>query len=71
MRQFLIAGIVIIGLGAFVLLRGASFTSRRDVIRMGDVHVTANERQTIPPWVGGAAIVLGVALIVAGARKRT
>jgi hypothetical protein len=70
MRQFIIAGIVILGLGAFVLLRGASFTSRRDVLKVGDVKITADEQQSIPPWVGGAAMLVGVALIVAGTRKR-
>jgi len=70
MRQLIFAGIVILGLGAFVVLRGASFTSRRDVLNVGDVKVTADEQRSIPPWVGGAAIVAGVALIVAGVRKR-
>lgn len=70
MRARIIAGIVILCLGGFVLLRGASFTTHRDVVRMGDVKLTATERQSIPPWVGGAAMVLGVALIVVGARKR-
>ena len=70
MRQFIIAGIVILSLGAFVLLRGASFTSRRDVLKVGDVKITADEQQSIPPWVGGAAMLVGVALIVAGTRKR-
>lgn len=70
MRQFIIAGIVLLGLGAFVLLRGASFTSRRDVLKVGDVKITADEQQSIPPWVGGAAMLVGVALIVAGTRKR-
>ena len=40
MRQSIIAGIVILGLGAFVLLRGASFTSKRDVLKVGDFPVT-------------------------------
>jgi hypothetical protein len=70
MRTYLIAGIVIIILGAFVLLRGASFTSHRDVLQMGDMKITADEQQTIPPWVGGAAIVVGLGLIAAGALKR-
>lgn len=70
MRTYLIAGIVILILGAFVLLRGASFTSHRDVLQMGDMTITADEQQTIPPWVGGAAIVVGLGLIAAGARKR-
>ena len=71
MRQFILAGIVMLGLGAFVLLRGASFTSHRDVLKVGDVKVTADEQRSIPPWVGGAAMLVGVALIVAGTRKRT
>ncbi len=69
MRERLIAGIVILCVGAFVLLRGASFTTHRDMVRMGDVKLTATERQSIPPWIGGAAMVLGAALIVAGKRK--
>jgi hypothetical protein len=70
MRPLILAGIVILGLGAFVLLRGASFTSRRNVLQVGDLKVSATERQSIPPWVGGVALVGGLALIVAGARKR-
>jgi len=70
MRQLIIVGVVILGLGGFVLLQGANFTTRRNVLRVGDVKITADEQQTIPPWVGGAAMVMGVSLIVAGMRKR-
>lgn len=70
MRERIIAGVVILCLGAFVLLRGASFSSRSDVLKVGDIKVTATERQTVPPWVGGAAALVGIALIVAGTRKR-
>ncbi len=71
MRQLVIAGIVVLVLGAFVFFRGLSFSSRHDVLKVGDLKVTATEQQFIPPWVGGAAMVLGVGLIVAGARKRS
>ena len=70
MRERFIAGLVLLGLGLFVLLRGASFTSRREVLKVGDLKVSATERQAIPPWVGGLAVVAGLALLVAGARKR-
>jgi hypothetical protein len=69
MRQLIAGGIVILGLGV-VLLRGASFTTRRDVLKVGDVKVTADEQRSVPPWVGGAVMLAGVALIGAGARKR-
>lgn len=70
MRPYLIAGIVLLALGAFVLLRGGSFTTRRDVVRVGDVKITADEQQSIPPWAGGVAVAAGVVLVVAGMRKR-
>jgi hypothetical protein len=70
MRPLIIAGIVLLGLGAFVLISGGSFTTKRNVLEVGDLKVSASERQSIPPWLGGAAAVAGVVLLVAGARKR-
>lgn len=70
MKGTTIAGIVLLVLGAFLLFRGASFASKHDVIQLGDLKVTATEHRSIPPWVGGAVIVVGVGLLVAGTRKR-
>ena len=70
MRPFIVAGIVLLGLGAFLLVRGGTFTSRKDVLKVGDVKITANERQSIPPWVGGVALLVGAGLLVAGVRQR-
>ncbi len=71
MRPLTIAGIILIAFGAFVLVRGASFTSRRDVLKVGDVKVTADEQRSIPPWAGWLAVVAGGALAVAGVRRRS
>lgn len=70
MRPLSIAGIVLIILGAIVLIRGGSFTSRRDVVKVGDLKITADEHQSIPPWVGGLAIVAGIGLVVTGGRRQ-
>ena len=69
MRNRILVGVVLFALGLFVLLRGVSFSSRSNVLKVGDLKVTATEQQSIPPWVGGAAMVVGLALIVASARK--
>jgi len=71
MRQLILAGILILGLGALLLLRGGSITSRRDVLKVGDVKITADEQQSIPPWGGAVVMIVGVALIIAGVQKRT
>ncbi len=69
MRPMLIAGVLLLVLGAFVLLRGGSFTTRQDVLKVGDVKITADEQQSIPAWVGGLALLAGLGLVVAGAQK--
>lgn len=71
MRPMIIAGILAAVLGAFMLLRGGGFTSRNDMGHMGDATVMVNERQSIVPWAGGFALVVGLGLIVAGARQRS
>jgi hypothetical protein len=70
MRPYLLAGIVLLGIGAFVLIQGGTFTSRENVLSVGDLSITAEERETIPAWVGAGALVAGVVLVVAGLRKK-
>jgi uncharacterized membrane protein len=70
MKPFVIAGIVLVVLGSFILFRGLSYPAQRSVMNVGDLHVSAEEQRSIPAWVGGVAIVGGLLLAVGGARKR-
>jgi len=70
MRPTLLAGIALVVLGIIVLVRGGSFTTRENVLSVGDLQISAEERQTIPNWVGAAALAAGVVVMVAGMRKR-
>ncbi|MEI2720743.1 MAG: hypothetical protein V9E87_11485 [Gemmatimonadales bacterium] len=70
MRPLSLLGIALICIGAFLLIRGGTFTSRKDVLKVGDVKLTADEQQTIPPWVGGVAIIAGAVVVAAGMRQR-
>lgn len=65
-----VAGAALIGLGAFVLLRGADYTTRREVLRMGEVKITADEEHAIPPWAGGVTVACGILLLAAGVRRQ-
>jgi hypothetical protein len=70
MKPLVIAGIVLVGLGAFVLLNGLTYSSRSNVLKVGDLQVSAEEQRAIPTWVGGVAIVGGLVLVGAGVGKR-
>ena len=70
MRMSTIAGAVLIVAGAFLFVRGGSFTSRRDVVRVGGLTVAAEEQRPVRPWIAGVAVIAGVALVVVGLGKK-
>jgi len=70
MKPLTIAGIVLAVLGAIIVLRGLSYGSQNSVMRIGDVQVSAEQRQMVPTWVGGVAIAGGLLLMVGMGRRR-
>ena len=70
MKPSLIIGIVLVLLGGFVLVRGLSYSSDRSVIKVGDFKASVEERRSVPTWLGAVAIVGGLALVLAGSRRK-
>lgn len=70
MRLSYITGIVLIIAGLIVLVRGGTFTTRKNVIDVGDLQVSATERTRIQPWIAGLAMLAGTVLIVTAARRK-
>ena len=70
MRPSIIAGALLIAVGAVVLLRGMNVSSTHDVMRVGDVRVTDTDSTRIPSWLGVVGLVAGVAIVGAGVAKR-
>lgn len=73
MRASLVSGIVLIVLGVLILAYGGfSFTREEKVLDVGPIEATAERREHVPlpPILGGAAILGGIALVVAGSRRR-
>ena len=68
-----IVGLLLIVIGVVALaLGGLSYTQKEKVVDIGPIEATAETRETIPlpPLLGGLALVGGVALMIAGSRKR-
>ena len=68
-----LAAIVLIVLGVIALAYGGiSYTREKKVIDIGPIEATTKTRETIPlpPVLGAAAIVGGIAMLVLSARKR-
>jgi hypothetical protein len=73
MKPGFLAGVLLIVVGlAALAYQGFTYTTRETVLEIGPITATADRERTIPlpPIVGGVAVVAGIALVVAGARKR-
>jgi uncharacterized membrane protein HdeD (DUF308 family) len=73
MKPVAILGVVLIVLGlAALAYQGITYTSREKVLDLGPLQATADRQRTVPlpPIVGIVAVVAGVAMIIAGGRKR-
>jgi hypothetical protein len=62
--------LIVIGVAGFAL-GGFSFTKKEKVLDAGPIEATADDKKTVPisPLLAGIALVSGVVLVAAGARK--
>lgn len=70
LRPLLVAGLVLLVVGTFLLLRGGRDPSGTVVPDRGAAEATTPPRGTLPRPVGGVAVAAGAVLLVAGVRKR-
>jgi len=70
MRPLTLVGILLLALGAFILFRGMTYKSKDEVLKVGDLKASVEEKHAVPTWAGGLAIVAGVVLIAGGMKKR-
>jgi uncharacterized membrane protein len=72
MKPIIWVGILLIVLGGLALAyQGFNYTRQEKVLDLGPIHATAEkqERVSIPPILGGLALVGGIALLLVGVRK--
>ncbi len=74
MKPIILAGILLIVLGGLALAyQGFSYTHQEKILDVGPIHATAekHDRVSIPPILGGLALVGGIVLLVVGAKKNS
>ena len=65
-RLRVLIGAALILLGGITVARGLSYTTSHDVVDLGGIRVTADEKKPIAPWIGGIAALVGLALVFTG-----
>jgi hypothetical protein len=72
MDSLRIVGIALLVLGLLALAyQGITYTKTEKVLEVGPITATKETKKTIPlpPVLGGVAVVGGIVLLVAGARR--
>jgi hypothetical protein len=72
MKLTTILGIVLIAVGALGLAYGGiSFTTQEEVVDVGPIEASVEEKETIPlpPVAGGIAVLAGVGLLLVGRKN--
>jgi len=67
LRLVMVAGILLMALGGFVVLKGLRVHSE-GLVSVGPFHSTVHEQHTVPPLFGWVAIVAGVLVVLGGYR---
>ena len=68
---FIIVGIILIAVGIAGFTGKLNFTQHKEVIKVGSLSASVKEDRTVPQWIGGVGVLVGLGLVAAGAlRKR-
>jgi drug/metabolite transporter (DMT)-like permease len=71
MKTSLIAGLVLIAAGIFLILRPPHYSSEQSVFKLGGLEAKVQQQRPLPDWVGGAVLGAGIVLLGAGLLKRS
>jgi hypothetical protein len=72
MKASMVVGIILVILGVIALgYEGISYTTRETVVDIGPLQASVEKKKTIPlsPALGGAALLGGIVLVIAAARR--
>jgi drug/metabolite transporter (DMT)-like permease len=71
MRTSLIAGLVLIAAGIFLIVRPPHYSSQQSVVKLGQFEANVREERSLPGWVGGIVLGAGVVLLGTALVKRS
>jgi hypothetical protein len=69
--SLIIAGILIAALGVAGFLGKLNFTDQDEVLKIGDLSAKVERERTIPQWLGGVAVLVGLGLVVVGVTRKS
>jgi hypothetical protein len=67
---YLIVGIALAAVGAFIAFKGVSYTKEESVLKFGTLEAKMQQKHRVPDWIGGVGLGAGLVLVIVGLKKR-
>ncbi len=67
----IISGIVVAALGIAAFTGALNFNQDKEVLKLGGISATVSQEKTVPQWLGGVGVLIGLGLVVLGASRKT
>ncbi|HQV73821.1 MAG: hypothetical protein WAR01_05655 [Dokdonella sp.] len=66
----IIAGILLIAVGAAAFTGNLNFTKDKQVLKIGELSASVQQEKSVPQWLGGLGALVGLGLVAAGAMRK-
>lgn len=66
----IIAGILMIVIGAAAFTGNLDFTKDKEVLKIGEFSASVKQEKTVPQWLGGIGVLAGLGFVAAGAMRK-
>ena len=66
----ILAGIIVAALGIAAFTGQLNFTQDKEVVKIGGLSASVKQEKSVPQWIGGVGVLVGLGLIAAGAMRK-
>lgn len=66
----IVIGIVIAAIGVAAFTGNFSFENKEKVLQIGELSASVERTRTVPQWIGGVAVLVGLGLVIVGATRK-
>jgi len=66
----ILAGIILAAIGLAAFTGSINFTQDKEVVKIGGLSASVKQEKTVPQWLGGIGVLVGLGLVVLGATRK-